>query len=188
MAEQINEDMVNGIVDTTIKTKMEEIFEKILKNGKYYQPASNHYLISNPIPGICHLCQLDTILTHQDPNNIKFCNQCVLNCKFMIKCDKCCAIFLFASIGWHNYDLCIPCVSELIKTKKLNSILDNDFEPHLYWCYYTYDKKYLYIKKDCLDHSKHKVYYENELKVMDHNEIVNLLNSSKCGISNWICH
>ena len=164
---------------------MEKIFQDIITNGKYYQPASNHYLMENPISGICHLCATETSLTHQDFENHQFCTKCVSEFKFMIKCDKCQAIFLPASIGYQNYDLCLQCASEVTSSIKLDFPQDPNFKPSDYWCYRCDQDNFIYIKKECTSLGcRHEVYYQNETKVMAPEDIIKLLESNSCGIPN----
>jgi hypothetical protein len=166
-----------------MEIKMENIYQTIITNGKYYQPASNHYLMPNPISGICHICTTETNLTHQDFENHQFCTKCVSQFKFMIKCDKCQAIFLAASIGYENYDLCLSCASELTSSIQLDFPSDPNFKPHNFWCFRSLKDNYIYINKKCTGIScNHEVYYQNETILMPPEDIIQLLKSESCGI------
>ena len=91
---------------------MEHIdFLEVIKNGKYYFPATDHYLLEGR--NRCNFCMNGSRKKYYRIKHAIICEECSTEKKWHIRCDMCQSSRIPSCIGWKDNDLCLKCVCSI---------------------------------------------------------------------------
>ena len=83
-------------------------FLQVIKNGKYYFPAYEHYLLKGR--NRCNFCMDDSSKKYYRIRQAIICEECCNEKKWSVSCDMCKSCEITSCIGWKDNDICLKCI------------------------------------------------------------------------------